>query len=154
MVTLFRLNKPMQIKDPDLYMRSLYYLNVMLFMTDNAPDLKKYLDRMKQYISRHGSNLNPNSQHISFVYYQLSRFNYCFLTKDFTTAYQLIAEVKQALPIHEPLMDNHRLMLFYYKFAIAAFQCNQWDEALGHLHPILYKGRKHYKKVWISMRDY
>lgn len=145
-VMLFRLNKPMQIKDPDLYMRALYYLLVLLYLTGDTTEMKKYLDTLSQYLHDDRILLNLNSRHIGFVYLQLSRFNCLFLQRDFEAAYTLAKTTQAELPDHEHMMDSHRLLLFQYKFAIAAFQCGEVGAALDYLHPILYQGDKLLRK--------
>lgn len=145
-VTLFHLNRPMQLKDPDLYMRALYYLMVLLYLTDDASAMKKHLDTLTHYLADDKILLNLNSQHVGFVYLHLSHFNYLFLLADFQAAYALAQATQAQLPDHAHLMDNHRLMLFYYKFAVAAFQCGHFDAALEYLHPILHQGDKLLRK--------
>jgi len=138
-VTLFKFHKSMQLKDPDLYLRAIYYLLLFFYLLDRKADYEKYLQEMDAYLEQYRDMLNPNSQHVSFVYFSLARFNYCFLKKDYSSAYELIEAIKAELPTHEDMIDDHRLNLFDYKFAAAAFGCGQYEEALTHLHTILYQ---------------
>lgn len=138
-VTLFHFHKSMQLKDPDLYLRAVYYLLLFLYLLDRKADYEKYLAAMEAYLNNYRNILNPNSLHLSFVYFSLARFNYYFLVKEYKIAYQLIDLIKEELPVHQDMIDDHRLMLFDYKFAIAAFGCGYFEEALTHLHAILYQ---------------
>jgi hypothetical protein len=138
-VTLFKFSKSMQLKDPDLYFRAIYYLLVFFYLLDHIADYEKYLLEMEAYLAEYHDLLNPNSQHVSFVYWGLARFNFCFLKKDYEAAYKFIATIQEELPTHQDMIDDHRLMLFYYKFAVAAFCFGKYEEALSHLHPILYQ---------------
>lgn len=139
-VMLFEVDKPMKYKDPDLYLRSLYYLLTLLYLTDDAGQYQKYLQQFNQYISEVDEQLNPNSQHVRFVYQNLSQLNYHFLQSDYEKAHQFSEKVSAQLSEHSDLMDNHRILLFYYKFAAAAFGKGEYDIALQHLHPILHQG--------------
>lgn len=141
-VMLFQVHKSMQQKDPDLYMRSLYYLLVFLYLTDDQAGYKRYLRELKAYASANYDQLNPNSQHVSFVYLCLSQFNYYFLQQDYQKAASFARETQQQLEQHQELMDDHRILLFYYKFAVAAFGNKAFEAAMEYLHPILHQGDK------------
>lgn len=145
-VMLFQVHKSMQHKDPDLYMRSLYYLLVFLFLTDDAPTYKRYLKELEKYVAANYPQLNPNSQHVSFVYRGLSHFNYYFLRGDYRAALKFAKELSTDLQKHRPLMDEHRVLLFYYKSAAAAFGSKAYEEALVYLHPILHQRDKPLRK--------
>ncbi len=43
-------------------------------------------------------------------------------------------------------MDDHRILLFHYKFAAAAFAHGKYEIALERLHPILHQGDKILRK--------
>ena len=116
-VMLFQVHNSMQLKDPDLYMRSLYYLLVFLFLTNDTSTYRRYLKELEKYVEDNYSHLNPNSQHVSFVYRGLSQINYHFLSKDYTEAFRFAQKLADELTQHRPLMDEHRVLLFYYKFA-------------------------------------
>ncbi|MEL7222678.1 MAG: hypothetical protein AAGJ93_15260, partial [Bacteroidota bacterium] len=111
-VTLFKFHKSMQLKDPDLYLRAIYYLLLFFYLLDRKADYEKYLQEMAAYLEQYRDMLNPNSQHVSFVYFSLARFNYYFLQKDYPAAYQLIDAIKVELPTHQDMIDDHRLNLF------------------------------------------
>lgn len=145
-VMLFQVHKSMQVKDPDLYMRSLYYLLVFLFLTDDPSSYRRYLKELEKYVEDNYVQLNPNSQHVSFVYRRLSQFNYHFLNKDYSAAAKFAKQLDSELQHHRPLMDEHRVLLFYYKFAAAAFGSGLFEEALEYLHPILHQGDKPLRK--------
>lgn len=141
-VTLFGLHDPMKFKDPDLYLRSLYYLLTLLYLTDDSEQHQKYLQQLNRYVEEINEHLNPNSQHVRFVYQNLSQLNAHFLAKDYQQAHELSKKISQNLAQHRELMDDHRILLFYYKFAAAAFGAGQYETALEHLHPILHQGTK------------
>ncbi len=145
-VMLFQVHNSMQLKDPDLYMRSLYYLLVFLFLTNDVAAYKRYLKELETYVAANYDQLNPNSQHVSFVYLHLSRFNHYFLKQDYKAAYAFIPQVIKQLSEHGILMDDHRILLFHYKCAAAAFGNGAYEEAMAHLHPILHQGDKPLRK--------
>jgi len=141
-VTLFQVYETMPLKDPDLYLRSLYYLLVFFFLTDNVADYQRYLTEMNAFLAAHEEMFNPNSQHVSFIYHSLSLLNFSFLTKDYPLAYRQAKVIANQLTEHHDLIDDNRLQLFYYKFAAAAFAQQAYEQALAYLHPVLYQGEK------------
>lgn len=145
-VMLFEVHQLMKYKDPDLYLRSLYYLLTLLYLTDDTGQYYKYLKQLNNYVEEVEEQLNPNSQHVRFVYQNLSKLNYYFLTKDYEQAYQFSEKVYDSLSKHRDLMDDHRILLFHYKFAAAAFAHGKHEIALERLHPILHQGDKILRK--------
>lgn len=145
-VMLFQVHKSMQDKDPDLYMRSLYYLMVLLFLTGEKVNYRRYLQELESYVEKNYAQLNPNSQHVSFVYLKLGQLNHFFLERDYRKAYQFTKTAAKEVRQHHALMDEHRILLFYYKFAAAAFGHGAYEEAMAYLHPILHQGDKPLRK--------
>ena len=145
-VMLLQVHKSMQLKDPDLYTRSLYYLLVFLYLMDDSASYRRYLKELETYVTDHYDQLNRNSQHVCFVYLYLSRFNHYFLKQDYKAAYQFIPRVLKQLDHHSILMDAHRILLFLYKCAAAAFGHGAYEEAMEHLHPVLHQGDKPLRK--------
>lgn len=136
-VNLFELNEQMLEMDPDLYMRSLYYLLVFYFLEDNKEEYEIYLSKFEHFLETRGGDFNANSRLIAFVYFQLCKLNRFFLHQDYEGGRRY---VQQILPELEELsihMDDHRRMLFYYKFAYLSFAQGRLDEALEYLNEIL-----------------
>ncbi len=136
-VNLFHLHPQMRAKDPDLYMRGLYYLLTFLYLTEDLPTYQRYLADLKVFIDKYLEQFNTNSRNIGFVYYHLSHLNLSLLQRRYEDGYNYVKRILKQLPRHEDHIDPHRLMLFYYKFAAIAFTLGKYDEALGHLHHIL-----------------
>ena len=60
-VNLFHIEPQMKDKDPDLYMRGLYYLCVFLFMAGDEEEYCNYLSRFKIFIETKREQMNANS---------------------------------------------------------------------------------------------
>lgn len=136
-VNLFLLDPEMTLKDPDLYMRALYYLLVFSFLLDREEDHSRTLFRLGDFIDQHQDSLNPNSQSIGLIYLNLSRFNQYFLQRDYLAAIGAIAGLEYTLDQKITTIDEHRRMLFYYKFAYAYFVSKNNDRALDYVNKIL-----------------
>jgi hypothetical protein len=145
-VGLFEQNEKMKDKDPGLYMRSLYYLLVLLFMLRDRSGFQSYLDQFEVFVRIHGENLDDSARMICFTYLNLSRLNFLYITKDYQKGLSLIKEVEKELPRLEATMDLHRILLFYFKFAYLYFSCGAYEKALEYLNEIIHLKTGHLRE--------
>lgn len=137
-VNLFEVEEHMKDKDPDLYLRGLYYSMTFAFFEKDTKQFIEYLDRMKRFIDEYLLEANDNTQMIAFMYVNLCRLNLIFLNKEFEEAPKLIQEISEQLPHFEAFMDVDRTLLFYYKFACIYFCLERYDTALTYLNEIIH----------------
>jgi hypothetical protein len=145
-VNLFNIDPQMMEKDPDLYMRSLYYLCTLLYMDGKDQEFQYYLQSLEEFIDSYWDQMNANSRMISFVYYNLSRLNLAFLSRKYAEGLALIPEIKAKIPLYESHTDIHRLLLFYYKFAALHFCKGDHNGALDHLNQIVQLSTSHLRE--------
>ena len=136
-VNLFSVSPQMKTKDPDLYMRGLYYLLTFLYFEKDLKEFEYYFKTFEECNIKEYKNLNPNSQSICFVYLNLSRLNYCILKKEFREGINLIPGIEQEITKSNTYTDIHRILLFYYKFAYFHFCCGEFEKALDYLNEII-----------------
>jgi hypothetical protein len=74
---------------------------------------------------------------IAFVYQQLSLLNYQLLVRDYQAILKEEEQTMQQIDRFKGLLDPHRAMLFYYKFAYAQFALRDYDQCLLRLNRIL-----------------
>ena len=137
-INLFQVSPQMRDKDPDLYMRGMYYLLTFLFFTKNGPEFDHYLNSFENFYDNEGKQLNANSQSIAFIYLNLSRLNKKILHKEFEQGLQIVPEIMEALQLHQMHTDVHRVLLFYYKIAYLHFCCGHFEAALDYLNEIIH----------------
>lgn len=136
-VNLFAEYPQMKEKDPDLYMRALYYTLVFLYFTRDHDRYVHYLREFEAFELSVREQLNTNSSMIAFVYLYFSKLNHYLLTGDHEGGIALIEEILEAIPQYEKYTDIHRILLFYYKFAYLYFGCGQFDKALDFLNQVI-----------------
>lgn len=136
-VNQFFRNTQMQEKDPDLYMRGLYYLLVFLFINRDKNDHGYYLNQFTQYVRDADIYLNTNSKMVASFYLNLSRINNYFLKGDYRSAEKLIPEIEEEIDLYRHHADRYRILLFYYKFAWIKFALGKFDEAQDYLNEIV-----------------
>lgn len=135
-VKLFEENPQIQEKDPDLYMRGLYYLLIFLFFLEEAGAFDRYLQQFEAFVRKYEDRFNANSRMIAFVYLNLSRLNQHFLKGRYKQGLYLVPEIQEGINAFEEHTDAHRILLFYYKIAYLHFGCGHFEEALDYLNKI------------------
>lgn len=136
-VNLFAEYPQMKEKDPDLYMRALYYTLVFLYFTRDHDRHVQYLREFEAFETSIQEQLNTNSSMIAFVYLYLSKLNHYLLTGDYEGGIALIKEILNAIPQYEKYTDVHRVLLFHYKFAYLYFGVSQFSKALDFLNQVI-----------------
>jgi hypothetical protein len=135
--TLFTLSRQMIFKDPDLYLRSLYYVAMLAYLGQDERTVARYVQRLDDFLGDEKIHLNENSRNIGKIYFNLSIFNLHFLQGDKELTYahgqQLINDYTEKT--FRP--NTHRWGLFLYKIAAACFLVHRYDEALDHLNDII-----------------
>jgi len=135
-VSLFEVHPQMREKDPDLYMRALYYLLTCCFYLQDRPLFHRYLQQFETFYQEAEQQFNVNSKMIAFVYLNLSRLNLHFLGGAFAQGLRRVPSILRELKVYRDLMDMHRTLLLYYKIAYLHFGCGQFDQALDYLNKI------------------
>ncbi len=135
-VKLFEDNPQIQEKDPDLYMRGLYYLLIFSFFLEEAAHFDQYLQQFETFVQKCEEGFNANSQMIAFVYLNLSRLNQQFLKGRYQQGLYLVPEIQEGINAFEEHTDAHRILLFYYKIAYLHFGCGHFENALDYLNKI------------------
>ncbi|MEO0731681.1 MAG: hypothetical protein AAFZ52_02520, partial [Bacteroidota bacterium] len=134
---LYETNRHMIVKDPDLYLRCLYYVNVFAYLTNRAAMTGDHARLLADFLDNPDILLNENSRNIGAIYRHLARYNHLFLTDQRQEALQL-AQHLAALQTEKTFQPNeHRWGLFLYKAAAAYFLNGRYDEALDQLNEII-----------------
>ncbi|MTB51380.1 hypothetical protein [Lewinella sp. W8] len=135
--TLFKLSPQMVVKDPDLYLRCLYYVVVFSFLDDRADLVRKFTGRLEDFLANEDILLNENSQFIGRIYRELARYNLYFITDNVDRARALSIGLQNDYLERTFVPNDHRWGLFLYKAAIAAFLDKDYGGALDNLNDII-----------------
>lgn len=136
-VNLFVEDPRMSRKDPDLYIRSLYYLLMLLFLTHQKADFEHYLKHLDEFIRSTWEDLNDNSKMLASVYQNLSRLNFILLHNEFQAGIAAIPAIQQSLKVFDNYMDEYRCLLFDFKYAYLYFAVGNFEKALDFLNNIV-----------------
>jgi len=127
----------MIVKDPDLYLRCLYYVAMLSYLDKDEKKAVRYVHRLQSFLDDEKIHLNENSRNIGRIYFNLSLFNIHFLQRDKELTYAHGQKLISAYNEKTFRPNNHRWGLFLYKIAASCFLVNRYDEALDHLNSII-----------------
>ena len=136
-VTLFTLSRQMTVMDPDLYLRCLYYVTLLAYLTGQPRLMRRYRARLTAFLEDDNIMLNENSLRIGAVYRKLSRYNELFLLNSHAEAYAFSLRIAEDHAAAEFRPTPHRWGLFLYKSAAAAFLVGEYSKAIDDLNDVI-----------------
>ena len=120
-VNLFHKNEFMINANPVWYIKGSSYLLESLYLIKHKSHYKKALDRFEKTITSEDFPKNDNLNSLSLLCIYSSKFNLHFLEGDFEGGLYLVDEILKSLKKHENRIDEHHVMVFYYKIACLYF---------------------------------
>ncbi len=136
-LTLFRLSTHMTVKDPDLYLRCLYYVSVFAYLTGDGRRMQRYERVIDNFLTDDQILLNENSQRIGAIYRGLMTLNGHFQARDWTAAADYAGQLRADYAAGAFQPTSHRWGQFLYKFAAVCFARRNYTEALDYLNEII-----------------
>lgn len=120
-VDLFNENPQMIVSNPVWYIKGNSYLMECLYLLKHKSKIHQVLNLFEQnsLLSHFPKNDNTNS--LCFLCIFNSKFNLHFLEGDFEGGHYLVQTVLDGIKNHENRIDNHHVMVFYYKIASLYF---------------------------------
>ncbi|WP_406682718.1 hypothetical protein N1F78_08445 [Seonamhaeicola sp. MEBiC1930] len=120
-VSLFYENKDMIVLNPVFFLRGNHYLLESLFYLRKYDKFKEYLFRLESVTEEKGFPLDDNIEGLAFLYIYTNKFNLHFIEGSFQEGLPLIDEVLEQLKKYSNRIDEHHIMVFYYKIASMYF---------------------------------
>jgi len=136
-LTLFHLSSHMTVKDPDLYLRCLYYATILAYLGNDTVRQLRYTSVMDRFLSDEQIKLNENSRRIGRTYQGLMTLNAHFTTGRWARAVDYGERLRRDYASGDFVPTDHRWGLFLYKFAATCFVLQRYEEALDYLNDIL-----------------
>ena len=137
-VDLFTEYPVLKDTDVDLYIKALHNLLTAHFHTMNHEKFIEVLGVMECFINEKEESLNENTRTSAFVYLYTSKINSHFLDGTFTDGLKLVAEVEEKISEHQLTVDQHRVLVFYYKIACLYFGSGDNNNAIVYLNKIIH----------------
>ena len=136
-VDLFYYNPELKKTNPVFYLKGINYLLESLFLIQHLTKFKSTLNFFEEELNNQKFLLNENTESLAFLYLYLNKINLYFLEGNFNLGMGLIPEVIDEIDNHRSKIDDHHVMVFYYKFASLYFGASQYEKCIYYLEKII-----------------
>lgn len=123
-------------RDPDLFMRGYHYILTSAYNNGDVENFNKYLDEIESFRKLNYNKFNMNSKIISFMYVHHGRLNKYFLSGDFQEGVNVLPKTVKRINRYRFKLDDHRILVFYFKIAWMYFGNQQADMTIQYLNKI------------------
>ncbi|WP_430411374.1 hypothetical protein [Kordia sp.] len=136
-VDLFKAYPKMIEINPVFYLKGNHYLLESLFYIRHEVKFKEVLLQLEHDIENDVIPQNDNTSVLSFLYVYMNKLNYHFLTGTFSEGLYLVEEVNKRIATFENRIDQHHVMIFYYKIASLYFGTGDNKNCILYLQKII-----------------
>ena len=134
---LFYEHPKMIVLNPIFYLRGAQYLLEALFYIGDVPRFEKALIALEQTMLQNQFPKRENVQSLTFLYGYAHKMNRHFMTGTFEEGLGLIKPVLKGIDRYQNTIDEHHVMVFYYKIACLYFGCRDYRQCMYYLNKII-----------------
>jgi len=136
-VDLFHDHPEMIRLNPVFYLKGNHYLLESLFFVKYASQFRDTLERLEHHVKEAGFPQNDNISSLSFLYINSNRLNLHFLEGTFDKGLYLVNIIEYGIKKHKGRIDEHHIMLLYYKIACLYFGNGDHKNCIQYLKRII-----------------
>jgi hypothetical protein len=136
-VDLFYEHRDMINLHPVFFLKGNNYLLESLFFVNYRSQFRTVLQRMESVISTPDFPKNDNVTSLSFLYVNANKINLHFLEGTFEKGLYLVKIIEYGINKHKDRLDQHHIMLFYYKIACLYFGIGDHKTCITYLKKII-----------------
>ncbi|HLR37645.1 MAG TPA: hypothetical protein VK084_06350 [Chitinophagaceae bacterium] len=136
-VDLFEKYPSQKETDPALYLKAINNLLTAHFFNQNYDKFKTTLASLETFWKSHYKKFNKNTKVLAFVHTYTAKINQHFLEGTFQEGTIFIPELLEELEKYRMQMDQHRILVFYYKIACLYFGSGDNHNAIQFLNKII-----------------
>ncbi len=136
-VDLFYENKEMIYLNPVFYLKGNHYLLESLFFVKYPSQFKEVLEKMEVMVSSEDFPKNDNITSLAFLYINSNKLNLHFLEGTFEKGLYLVKIIEYGIAKHKDRIDEHHIMVFYYKIACLYFGVGDNKNCIQYLKKII-----------------
>lgn len=134
---LFYANPNMIVLNPVFYLRGEQYLLEALFFIGDIPRFREALSYMEQTINGSDFPNRDNVQSLAFLYRYSHKLNLHFMEGTFEEGLSLIEPVLEGITTYREKIDEHHVLIFYYKIACLYFGIGDNNKCIEYLDKII-----------------
>ncbi|MGB5237949.1 MAG: hypothetical protein WBN59_09980, partial [Flavobacteriaceae bacterium] len=120
-VDLFYDNEPMISLNPVFFLKGNHYLLESLFFVKYSTLFRATLDKLEAIVNTPEFPKNDNISSLAFLYIHSNKLNLHFLEGTFEKGLYLVKIIEYGINKHSDRIDQHHIMIFYYKIACLYF---------------------------------
>ncbi len=136
-VNLFYENKNMIVLNPVFFLRGNHYLLESLYYLNHYDKFKETLLRFEDITKEKWFPIDDNVEGLTFLFIYNNKFNLHFIEGSFNEGLPLIDEVLERLKTYKNRIDEHHVMVFYYKIASMYFGAGENKKSILYLEKII-----------------
>ena len=136
-VNLFYDNADMIVLNPVFFLRGNHYLLESLFYLRQHDKFKATLSKFESVTQEKSFPLDDNTEALAFLYIYNNKFNLHFIEGSFIEGLPLVDAVLEALKNYNNRIDEHHIMVFYYKIASMYFGAGDSRKCIYYLDKII-----------------
>ncbi len=136
-VDLFYANPDMIKLNPVFFLRGNQYLLEALFFIRHHDKFKTALSNFENVTREKWFPKNDNVESLTFLYVYTNKFNLHFMEGAFHEGLPLVNQVLEGINKHKSRIDEHHVMVFYYKIASLYFGIGENKKCIEYLDKII-----------------
>jgi hypothetical protein len=136
-VNLFHESPEMIKLNPVFFLRGNQYLLEALFFIRHHSKFKRALQELEAITQEEWFPKDDNVQSLTFLYVYTNKFNLHFMEGTFHEGLPLVDEVLEGIKNHRSRIDEHHVMVFYYKIASLYFGIGENKKCIEYLEKII-----------------
>lgn len=136
-VDLFYEHPQMINLNPVFFLKGNNYLMESLFFVKYSTQFRATLQRLEAQVESRDFPKNDNVASLSFLYLNANKLNLHFLEGTFEKGLKLVRIVEYGINKHKSRLDEHHIMLFYYKIACLYFGVGDHKSCIQYLKKII-----------------
>lgn len=136
-VTLFYDNQDQIILNPVFFLKGNHYLLESLFYLRHYTKFKSTLNDLENITKEPWFPLDDNVEGLAFLYVYNNKFNLHFIEGSFQEGLPIVNVVLNSLKKYHDRIDEHHVMVFYYKIASLYFGAGENKKCIFFLEKII-----------------
>ena len=136
-VNLFHEHPGMIKLNPVFFLNGYQNLLEALFFIKQHEKFKETLTTLIEITAEEGFPKDDNVQSLAFLYVESNKFNAHFMEGTFKEGLPLIPKTLEGIRKHKTRIDEHHVMVFYYKIASLYFGIGEYQNCIDFLDKII-----------------
>ncbi len=136
-VDLFHEHEEMIYQNPVFYLKGNHYLLESLFYVKYSSQFKFTLEQLEKRLESKAFPSNDNINSLAFLYVNFNKLNLHFMEGTFDKGLYLVKIIEYGISKHRDRIDEHHIMVFYYKIACLYFGVGDNRKCIYYLKKII-----------------